>query len=1220
MLGKMIVFILIFMTSQNILLYAEEDKDQIIKLQEQIATLQSIFDQVEQLTSLITMFSNDIVDAKKVVTVKQKEISLGELYTSILSGTDLEYEIKGKYIVIVPKKEVPPTARIVDYYSGKVVDKNNEPLIGVTIICAEGGKGQGITNMEGDFRLSIVKEGDDLNKNHVTLRFTYVGMQQHDERIAETAKNEIIRVVLSDDNKYLSEVVVTGYQTIDRKLFTGTASRVNMEDVKLMSEPDISKSLEGNIAGVTLKNISSTFGTAPIIRVRGSSSITGNQKPLWVVDGVVLEDAIEISMEKLNSGDLSTLISSGVAGLNMDDIESIQVLKDVSATALYGARAMNGVIVVTTKKGGGDRLNINYSSYATFRPQPSYDDYNILNSQDQMSVSKELYDKGWINVAKTQFSSAHGPYGKMFDLVGRGNLAWGDPESADLNRFLRRYETVNTDWFDELFKVGFQQQHTLGISGGSESSSFYSSIGYLKDNGWTIADKVDRYTALLKGIFKVTKFFTISTQTNMSYREQRLSGASNSNEETGGVNRWTGRITRQFDNNPFLYALKTSRAISTRNEEGNLEFFRRNYADYNILDELSKNITDLNVREMSFLTDLNYQLRPDLSVTGRFSVRYFDATTSRMIHEDSNESNAYRAGTRPNDSEIVQQSNPLLYERPGSSTGIKYSVLPEGGIFDVTNNSMTNYYFNGNINWNPIYKNDHRFTFLLGSEIRFINRYNTWNSGFGHFFDGGNVSKPSPNYLEKLSMDGKSYFGRNYEYERSAAFFLNYGYSYLAKYILNGTVRYDGSNRLGKSITARWLPTWNIGGKWIAKEEEFLMPVEFISTLNLRTTYGLNASMGFASNSTLVALAQASPRPITPDASELEIIIQNLANKDLTWEKQYELNMGFDFGVLNDRLMLIFDYYNRKGFDLIGTYQSNAVGGESLKLGNIANMDSYGFEVGIKATPVNTDKLSWSLNFNYAYHHSAIKDLKSDYWVGRATSIYGVPVSGGPVRGIYSARFASLDNTGVPTFYDRNDNIVRYLNVQTDDFSDFTYSGNLEPTTNIGFSNTVTWNRISLSALIIGQFGHVKRVMQDFSYYYDDSEALSSHIKNRWRVAGDEKITNIPAIQSTTRIEKSEEASEIITAYQLYGMSDYWIADAAFVRLKNIGASYSLPRTFIGRLGVSNANIGFQATNLWLIWAAGRDKLNGEDPEFVWSGGTSMPITKQYTVSLNLTF
>lgn len=1181
------------------------------------SSLIEFFNVIKAQSDYTFLYNVDDVKNVKAISITTNEAKLQEVLNLGLSHTGLTYELRDNVVVIKPeakqaKVEVNTSAQQSKRtITGFVKDDTGFGLPGVSVVV----KGTSIgasTGMDGDYAIKIPGSGN------VVLIYSFIGMDSQEVVITD---QKVVNIVLGNSSEQIGEIVVTGYQKIDRKLFTGAATRVKMADIKLASESDISKSLEGQVAGVSVQNVSSTFGTAPKIRIRGSSSIYGNQNPLWVIDGVVLEDAVEISSDALNSGDLSTLVSSGVAGLNMDDIETFQILKDASATALYGARAMNGVIVITTKKGKSGKINVNYSMGLTVKPIPSYDDYNIMNSKDQMSVNRELYEKGWINIAKTQFSKSQGPYGKMFGHIAKNEMQWGQ-NNNEINSFLRKYETANTDWFDEVFQTGIQTNHTLSVSGGSDKSTFYTSLGYFNDGGWTIADNVSRYTALLKGTFNLSDKFTITAQSNMSYRDQTVSGASASDtnkDNVGGVDRYTGRVNRDFDTNPFLYALTTSRNLRAYDDSGDLEYFRRNYNDFNILQELKNNTTAVTVKDMSFTANLNYELKKNLTFGARLSARFYDAKIKRLVNENSNEANAYRAGMNPGDSEILRDANTFLFELPGTNTGIKYSILPEGGIYSTTNNTMENYYFNGNVNWNPKLGEDNLFTFFLGSEMRYIDRSKDWNKGYGHFYNLGNASKPSENYLVKLGMDAKSYFGRSNSYDRFTAFFFNYGYSYQGKYTVNGTVRHEGSNRLGQSTTARWFTTWNLSGKWAAKEEAFLQDVDFLNLLNVRVGYGLNGSLGSATNASLVAYSKPNIRPLHPGASQLQIEIDQLENSNLSWEKQYEFNTGIDFAVLNHRISGEFNFYKKNGFDLIGKYMSNGVGGKRTKWGNVADVNSHGFELNINFIPVQLDDFKWNLGFNYSYHKSKISKLISTDWVGRASSIYGVPVLDGPVKGVYSSRFAGLDTNGVPTFYNRDDEKVHYLNVQTDDYSDFTYSGNLEPTTNLGISNTFKYKNIALSVLITGQFGHKKRVMQDFSYSYDDFSSLSSHLKNRWRVKGDETKTNIPAILDRDAMNK-EGFNKIATAYKLYGMSDLWIADASFVRLKNISLSYSLPKNILTKISLQKVNFSLQASNVGLLWLADKDKLNGEDPEFVWSGGTTMPITKQYTFTLSVGF
>jgi TonB-dependent SusC/RagA subfamily outer membrane receptor len=252
---------------------------------------------------------------------------------------------------------------------------------------------------------------------------------------------------------------------VDRRLFTGASDHISAENAKLNGIADVSRALEGRSAGVSVQNVSGTFGTAPKIRVRGATSIYGSSKPLWVVDGVVMEDVIEVDSDGLSSGDAETLISSAIAGLNADDIESFEILKDGSATSIYGARAMAGVIVVTTKKGKAGMSSINYNGEYTVRLVPRYADFNIMNSQEQMSVYQEMEQKGWLNFSSTFRDSESGVYGKMYQLMNTYNPVTGTFALAntieDKNAYLRLAEMRNTDWFNELFQPNLMQSHSV---------------------------------------------------------------------------------------------------------------------------------------------------------------------------------------------------------------------------------------------------------------------------------------------------------------------------------------------------------------------------------------------------------------------------------------------------------------------------------------------------------------------------------------------------------------------------------------------------------------------------------------------------------------------------------------------------------------------------------------------------------------------------------------
>lgn len=303
-------------------------------------------------------------------------------------------------------------------------DEPDEPAIGATVMIKGNPKSAVATDIDGNFKITVPN-------NKTVIQITYVGCQDAEFK----ASSEPMHIELASSAQQLGEIVVTGMGTVDRRLFTGSATKIDAEKNRLDGVADISRSLEGRAAGVSVQNVSGTFGTAPKIRVRGATSIYGSNKPLWVVDGVILEDNVELDSDDLSSGNAETLIASAIAGLNADDIESFQILKDGSATSIYGARAMAGVIVVTTKQGRSGHTSINYTGEFTYRMKPSYRNFNIANSQEQMGINKEMEEKGWLSFASLANSSNSGVYGTMYKLINTydpntGKFGLANTESA----------------------------------------------------------------------------------------------------------------------------------------------------------------------------------------------------------------------------------------------------------------------------------------------------------------------------------------------------------------------------------------------------------------------------------------------------------------------------------------------------------------------------------------------------------------------------------------------------------------------------------------------------------------------------------------------------------------------------------------------------------------------------------------------------------------------
>ena len=1076
--------------------------------------------------------------------------------------------------------------------TGTVISaEDNEPVIGASVI-VQGQKSGTVTDANGHFTISV--------PSGKKISISYIGMETQ----TVTPKNGM-QVVLQNSAE-LQEVVVTGLQKVDKRLFTGSSSKISASDAKIDGMADISRSLEGRAAGVSVQNVSGTFGTAPKIRVRGATSIYGNSKPLWVVDGVIMEDVTDVSADDLSSGDANTLISSAIAGLNSDDIETFDILKDGSATSIYGARAMAGVIVITTKKGKAGQARINYTGEYTMRLKPSYSTFNIMNSQDQMSIYQEMQQKGYLNYAEISNAASSGVYGKMYQLITEYNSATGQYGLANTAEaradYLRQAEYRNTDWFDELFSNSIQHNHSISISTGTEKAQTYASVSAMFDPGWTKQSKVERYTANLNNTFNISKQLTFNMIANASYRKQRAPGTLSA--ETDVV---SGEVHRSFDINPYSYALNTSRALDVNT------FYTRNYAPFNILHELDNNYIDLDVFDIRVQGELKYKpiQKVEIGVLGAF--KFNQSTQNHTISDDSNQANAYRAMGNT----TIRNKNTFLYTDPDNPFALPVSILPNGGIMNKTTNKMSAWDFRATASYNDVYFNDHIVNLYAGMEVNNIDRTYDWFRGWGMQYELGEIANYAYEAFKKGAEENTDYFKLSNTHERRAAFFGTATYSYKGRYTINGTIRYEGTNKLGKSRSARWLPTWNVSGAWNAHEEPWFQKVfkNALTTATIKASYSLTAESGpsWVTNSLPVI---KSYNPWRPSAGLRESGLQesDRANGELTFEKKHEFNLGVQLGFLNNRINFELDWYKRNNYDLIGIVNTE-MGGQ--KYGNVASMKSNGVELSLTTKNIQTKDFSWTTNFIYSHTHNEVTELENNQRVIDLISGTGFALEGYPVRSLFSIPFKGLNNEGLPTFLDQNGNITTTgIYFQTQDKEKLTfleYSGSVDPTDVGSFGNVFKYKNLTLNVFVTYSFGNVVRLDPVFKNEYNDLNSMPKEFANRWVVPGDELVTNIPVIASQ---RQNQNDSDLSYAYNAYNYSTERIAKGDFIRMKEISLSYDFPKTLIAPLKLSNLSLKLQATNLFLIYAD--KKLNGQDPEFFNTGGVAVPMPKQFTLTLRL--
>ena len=1117
------------------------------------------------------------------------------------------------FSTVVSVAALSAQAQVEHTLSGMVRDADGVALQGAHIQVV-GTKLRALTDAEGRYHIRLGKAG-----GRVTLLVSHLGMQT--QRV--TLNGEQTRdIVLKADNKSLDEVVVTGYQKVRNRIYTGAASAVKMQDIRLEGVADVSKMLEGRVAGLNLQTISGTFGAAPRINIRGGASILGNVQPLWVIDGAVYEDLVHLSLDQLASGDAVTLIGSAIAGLNPADIQDIQVLKDASATSVYGARALNGVIVVTTKQGQRETpLKVNYSTENSVRLRPNYGQYDLLNSQETMALYQEMEEKGYFDVNSSRYGRRSGIFGQWYDAVGTYDLARGSflqPNTPEARAaFLQRGEKANTDWFRQLFTLAPTTQHSISLSGGGKNTATYVSVGFYHDGGWTLPENVNRLTAHLKNTFYISPKLTATLTAQGSLRGQLAPGTLPQRK-----NHAQGVFERDFDINPFSYALGTSRTLSPYNPDGTLSFYRNNWAPFNILHEYANNKMDIDVVDFKLQAEADYKLREDLSVKTLVSARQAHTSTSHRVDAQSNLMAAMRANETP---EVARENIYLVRDKDHPELLPQVGV-PQGGLLNQNEAALHSWLARIAVDYEKSF-GQHDVKGFAFAEARHALRTSTPFSGYGIQYDRGNQVYHTPLIFQKLADEGESYFGRREQIDRGVTFSLNGTYGFAGKYVVNGVLNYESANTSGQRNGSLWLPTWNIGAKWNVDREEFLRAYPTISKLALRLSYGLTAKMNEAAvNASAVYRNALTPRQHLADR-ENQLDILHLENRDLTWEKMMEWNVGLELGLWDNRVSATLDGYARNSYDLIDLVATSGVGGQYYKYANFGDMRTQGVELGLHTVNVKTSDFKWSTSFTFSAMHQEVTRLLNaptafDMVAGRGRG----NIVGFPRGSLFSFNYDGLDINGLPTFHFGRypTNSGEYSHIAGADFSDTQYNktylryhGPIEPQITGGLSNTLSWKQWELSVFFTMQAGNKLRLNPTFDPSFADLNVFSTRYRDRWLNPGDELRTDVPVLPSQALIEQVGREN-IERAYNTYNYSQEMVADGSFVRLKNVALAYRLAEGVAKKMHFTSAILRLNVTNPLLIYADPR--LHGQDPEYYRSGGVALPTPRQVTLSLSLGF
>ncbi|MCS2328325.1 SusC/RagA family TonB-linked outer membrane protein [Bacteroides fragilis] len=1071
-----------------------------------------------------------------------------------------------------------------------ISSEDNMPLIGASVyIKAEDLSKDGnsptitgvITDIDGKFNISV-PEG-------VTRLFcSYVGHEVQELKLVP-GKDQY-EITLFPSAQMLDAVVVTGYQTVERRKLTAAVGKLNISDETIGAVKSIDQALAGQIAGLSVTSTSGAPGAPAKIRIRGTSSLNGTQDPLWVLDGIPLEGTDVPQSNVLN--DVSNIQQSSIAGLNPIDIENITVLKDAAAIAIYGARAANGVIVITTKKGKVGKPVINFSSKFTYMPTLSTNRLNMLNSQEKVDLELELLRSNFAyGDNKGGVSKIISGYG-LTDAYKKGGWGALTPEAqTDISR-LRNTET---DWGDILFRDAFNQEYSLSLSGGNERVTYYTSIGYYQENGNVKGVGLDRLNIVAKTSYKVNRMlkFGVSLFVNRRNNKTYLT-------DTYGLV------------NPVYYSRKANPYYQPFDANGNYvyDFDVQNNSDtdlgFNIFEERKNTSNEETINALSSIFDAELRFNDKLKFTTQLGLQLDKASKEQIADKESFSMRIIRKNSKYWDS--ASQSN-------------KY-FIPDGGVHKAYENTNSQITWKAMGEYRDSFNDIHELEVMVGTELRKTWYETLFSAGYG--FDRQTLTTkpvvfPDEDRARQFPLHQKTYKENAY-----VSFFSTASYSLMNRYTFGGSIRFDGSDLFGVDKKYRYLPLYSVSGLWRLSNEPFMQGTrKWMDNLAFRVSYGIQGNID--KNTSPFLLGKYIVDNILPGGSEHMIDINSAPNKKLRWEKTQSVNVGLDFSVLNQAINLSVDYYYRKGTDLIGKQMLPLETGFVSTNINWASMVNKGVEVSLSTRNVATKNFSWYTNLNFAYNNNKV--LREA--IPEAQTIPGR--EGYPVDAIFAIKTAGLDEEGYPLFYDKEGKKVTLkelyrlqdpfglgFTVNSDvtpaeERSFYSYIGSQDTPYTGGLINTFSYKNWELTANLSFNLGGYVRTTPSYNFInFDRGQNVNSDILDRWTPENTDG--RLPAL--ITSEKRADEYYWYDQKSEIYKNLDIWVKKLNYFRLQNLRLGYRLPEKMTKSLGMGSASVAIEGRNLLVFGSSYKNFL---DPESMYNP-YAPPIPKSITFSLNLNF
>ena len=1024
--------------------------------------------------------------------------------------------------------------------SGTVYSQEDgQPIIGAAVKVVGTSTGM-LTDVNGRFSV-VVPEGKKQ------LEITYLGF----EGKTVTAKNGM-RIFLKADAKMVDEVVVVAYGTAKKSSFTGSAQSINADDIDLRPVATATKALEGHVTGVQMTNSSGQPGSAPNIRIRGFGSINASSAPLYVVDGIPYD------------GDLSSI--------NPSDIESMTVLKDASAGALYGARGANGVVMITTKQGKEGRVNVTWRSNVGWsnRATKRYD--NVNQKEFVQLVYEGLRNDEWASGTSWAEAEAIARQSLGAELGGEyynpfKNYTWDniiDPTTGQVRADAQ--SAWNEDWLDAVTrKNAFRHEHQFSIDGGNEKTKYALSLGYLNEDGTLKTTAFQRYSARVNVDTKINDWFKANVGINVAHSISNFSDYDGSSYS----NVW---YTAQFINPLFPVYLKDAQG-QTIYKEGNIEYDWGEIRDNG--NQRPGSLNDFNSMGMLMLDQA--ETRRDVA-----------GLRSGLVFGSDKDSFGWAKGIKLALNFGFDYDNANYMSFMNMEHG---NMASSGGYLEKQNGRTQSYTFNQLLTWNREF-GKHSIDVLAGHEF-YAYKYNYLMGARSGLMSGLLELRPG------ATLKGADSYSQDY---RINSWLSRINYSFDDKYYLSASFRSDASSRFKRGN--RTGSFWSVGGNWRISKENFMKNATWIDNLSFKVSYGQQGNDDILSGSSSNYYVWQGLSDVSyPNANTVGAILSTLKNEEVSWEKNGNFNIGLEGALFDRRLRFSAEYYSRKTSDMLLSYPMAVSTGFSGYSANVGSMTNKGFEFELSGTPLRFKDFEWNLT----WMGSTIKNEVTKLTAESPEILSGnyIIKEGLPLNTFYLRKSAGVDPaTGEQLYWiydkDENGNITNErISASYSEAGACRYEmGSRIPNLYGSISTDLSWKGFNLSVLTTYSIGGK---ILDGSYYSTMNVTYLSgtwnrNVLRRWQKPGD--VTDVPRMA----VGKTD----------IY-ITDRYLIDASYFAIKNITLSYTFPKALITRAGLAGLKVYGSYDNVALF-----SHLDGMDPQYNFSGGTSYVYSPNKTLTIGL--